>query len=80
SSEPPLHNEVTETHAMSAAQAAQLTTMTVFCHPHIAPKAPILARRFGRHRVVLVVLLTLAPGLGARRQIGEERLITGSML
>ncbi|KPX49439.1 Cyanate MFS transporter [Pseudomonas syringae pv. helianthi] len=80
SSVAPLLNEVSESLGMSAAEAGLLTTLPVLCLGLFAPLAPILARRFGSERVVLVVLLTLAAGLGARSLFGEVGLFTGSLL
>ncbi|ORC53504.1 cyanate transporter, partial [Pseudomonas floridensis] len=42
--------------------------------------APILARRFGSERVVLVILLMLASGLAVRSLFGEFGLFSGSLL
>ncbi|RMM08155.1 Cyanate MFS transporter [Pseudomonas caricapapayae] len=80
SSVAPLLNEVSESLGMSAAEAGLLTTLPVLCLGLFAPLAPILARRFGSERVVLVVLLTLAAGLGVRSLFGEVGLFTGSLL
>ncbi|EPN68513.1 cyanate MFS transporter, partial [Pseudomonas syringae pv. actinidiae ICMP 19096] len=42
--------------------------------------APILARRFGSERVVLVILLSLAAGMALRSLFGEVGLFSGSLL
>ncbi|KPB17504.1 Cyanate MFS transporter [Pseudomonas savastanoi] len=80
SSVAPLLNEVSASLGMSAAEAGLLTTLPVLCLGLFAPLAPILARRFGSERVVLVVLLTLASGLAVRSLFGEVGLFTGSLL
>jgi len=75
----PLLNTVSDSLGMSAAEAGLLTTLPVLCLGLFAPLAPILARRFGSERVVLVVLLTLA-GLAVRSLFGQIGLFSGSLL
>ncbi|QNR41015.1 CynX/NimT family MFS transporter [Pseudomonas syringae] len=76
----PLLNTVSDSLGMSAAEAGLLTTLPVLCLGLFAPLAPILARRFGSERVVLVVLLTLAAGLAVRSLFGQIGLFSGSLL
>ncbi|KPC25721.1 Cyanate transport system protein [Pseudomonas syringae pv. cilantro] len=76
----PLLNDVSKSLGMSAAEAGLLTTLPVLCLGLFAPLAPILARRFGSERVVLMVLLTLAAGLALRSLFGEVGLFGGSLL
>lgn len=76
----PLLNTVSEDLGMSAAEAGLLTTLPVLCLGLFAPLAPVLARRFGSERVVLVILLTLAGGLALRSLFGEFGLFSGSLL
>ncbi|WP_122602875.1 CynX/NimT family MFS transporter [Pseudomonas viridiflava] len=76
----PLLNNVSDSLGMSAAEAGLLTTLPVLCLGLFAPLAPILARRFGSERVVLVILLLLASGLAVRSLFGEFGLFTGSLM
>lgn len=76
----PLLNDVSDSLGMSAAQAGLLTTLPVLCLGLFAPLAPILARRFGSERVVLMILLTLAAGLALRSSFGQLGLFSGSLL
>lgn len=76
----PLLNDVSDSLGMSAAEAGLLTTLPVLCLGLFAPLAPILARRFGSERVVLMILLTLAAGLALRSLFGEFGLFSGSLL
>ncbi|WP_415639522.1 CynX/NimT family MFS transporter [Pseudomonas floridensis] len=76
----PLLNNVSDSLGMSAAEAGLLTTLPVLCLGLFAPLAPILARRFGSERVVLVILLMLASGLAVRSLFGEFGLFSGSLL
>lgn len=76
----PLLNEVSDSLGMSAAEAGLLTTLPVLCLGLFAPLAPILARRFGSERVVLVILLSLAAGMALRSLFGEVGLFSGSLL
>ncbi|MEE4619010.1 CynX/NimT family MFS transporter [Pseudomonas alliivorans] len=76
----PLLNNVSDSLGMSAAEAGLLTTLPVLCLGLFAPLAPILARRFGSERVVLVILLMLASGLAVRSLFGEFGLFTGSLM
>ncbi|RMT80522.1 CynX/NimT family MFS transporter [Pseudomonas viridiflava] len=76
----PLLNNVSDSLGMSAAEAGLLTTLPVLCLGLFAPLAPILARRFGSERVVLVILLVLASGLAVRSLFGEFGLFTGSLM
>ncbi|MBS7469921.1 CynX/NimT family MFS transporter [Pseudomonas syringae] len=76
----PLLDTVSDSLGMSAAEAGLLTTLPVLCLGLFAPLAPILARRFGSERVVMVVLLTLAAGLAVRSLFGQVGLFAGSLL
>jgi CP family cyanate transporter-like MFS transporter len=76
----PLLTNVSDSLGMSAAEAGLLTTLPVLCLGLFAPLAPLLARRFGSERVVLIILLTLAAGLALRSLFGEPGLFTGSLL
>lgn len=76
----PLLNTVSKDLGMSAAEAGLLTTLPVLCLGLFAPLAPVLARRFGSERVVLMILLTLAGGLALRSLFGEVGLFGGSLL
>jgi CP family cyanate transporter-like MFS transporter len=65
---------------LNGSTAGLLTFLPVLCLGLFAPLAPMLARRFGSERVVLVVLLLLAAGIALRSQFGIFGLFAGSLL
>lgn len=80
SSMAPLLGEVSAALGLSGTQAGLLTTLPVLCLGLFAPLAPLLARRLGSERVVLLILLVLAVGIGLRSQFGVGGLFAGSLL
>ncbi|NBA98053.1 MFS transporter [Pseudomonas sp. R5(2019)] len=80
SSMAPLLSQVSESLDLSAAQAGLLTTLPVLCLGLFAPLAPVLARRLGSERVVLLILLTLAAGIALRSSLGSFGVFAGSLL
>ncbi len=80
SSMAPLLGEVSASLGLSGTQAGLLTTLPVFCLGLFAPLAPLLARRLGSERVVLLILLVLAAGIGLRSHFGVAGLFAGSLV
>lgn len=80
SSMAPLLGEVSASLGLSGTQAGLLTTLPVLCLGLFAPLAPLLARRLGSERVVLLVLLVLALGIALRSQFGVVGLFAGSLV
>lgn len=80
SSMSPLLAQVSAALGLSGTHAGLLTTLPVLCLGLFAPLAPLLARRLSSERVVLLVLLALAIGIGVRSQFGVVGLFTGSLI
>ena len=80
SSMAPLLGEVSSSLGLSGTQAGLLTTLPVLCLGLFAPLAPWLSRRLGSERVVLLVLLLLATGIGLRSHFGVAGLFAGSLV
>ena len=80
SSMAPLLGQVSEALGLSGTAAGLLTTLPVLCLGLFAPLAPLLARRLGSERVVLLILLVLALGIGLRSQFGVAGLFAGSLM
>ncbi|MFZ6046409.1 CynX/NimT family MFS transporter [Pseudomonas sp. CR3202] len=76
----PLLNLVREATGLSASGAGLLTTLPVLCLGLFAPLAPILARRLGSERTVLLILLTLAGGILLRSLFPVAGLFLGSLV
>ena len=80
SSMAPLLGEVSASLGLSGIQAGLLTTLPVLCLGLFAPLAPVLARRMGAERVVLMILLVLACGIALRSHFGVGGLFVGSLV
>ena len=80
SSMAPLLGQVSGALGLSGTAAGLLTTLPVLCLGLFAPLAPLLARRLGSERVVLLILLVLALGIGLRSQFGVAGLFAGSLM
>lgn len=76
----PLLNTVRDGTGLSAAAAGLLTTLPVLCLGLFAPLAPMLARRLGAERTVLLILLTLAAGIVLRSLFPVAGLFLGSLV
>lgn len=76
----PLLNLVRENTGLSASGAGLMTTLPVLCLGLFAPLAPILARRLGSERTILLILLTLASGIVLRSLFPLAGLFLGSLL
>ncbi|WP_425318840.1 CynX/NimT family MFS transporter [Pseudomonas nitroreducens] len=76
----PLLNTVRDGTGLSAAAAGLLTTLPVLCLGLFAPLAPMLARRLGAERTVLLILFTLAGGIVLRSLFPVAGLFLGSLV
>ncbi|MNZ75242.1 putative transporter YycB [compost metagenome] len=76
----PMLKMVRESTGLSGAAAGLLTTLPVLCLGLFAPLAPILARRLGAERTVLLILLALAGGIVLRSLFPVFGLFAGSIL
>lgn len=76
----PMLNMVREATGLSASGAGLLTTLPVLCLGLFAPLAPILARRLGSERTVLLILLVLAGGIVLRSLFPLAGLFLGSVM
>ncbi|SDP24611.1 CynX/NimT family MFS transporter [Pseudomonas jinjuensis] len=76
----PLLNQVRDDTGLSASAAGLLTTLPVLCLGLFAPLAPILARRLGAERTVLLILLLLAGGIVLRSLFPVFGLFAGSVV
>ncbi|MBD9504079.1 CynX/NimT family MFS transporter [Pseudomonas sp. PDM17] len=76
----PLLNTVRDGTGLSAAAAGLLTTLPVLCLGLFAPLAPMLARRLGAERTVLLILFTLAGGIFLRSLFPVAGLFLGSLV
>lgn len=76
----PMLNMVRDATGLSASGAGLLTTLPVLCLGLFAPLAPILARRLGSERTVLLILLTLAGGIVLRSLFPLAGLFLGSLV
>lgn len=65
---------------MSGAMAGYLTTLPVLCMGIFAPLAPILGRRIGAERTLLLVLVLLACGTAMRGMGNISGLFAGSIV
>jgi len=62
----PLLGEIRAEQGLSATAAGVLTTLPVLCFGLLAPVAPVLARRWGLERALLVSLVLLCAGFALR--------------
>ncbi len=65
---------------LSATAAGFLTAAPVLCFGLLAPLAPVLARRFGAERVVLLALLPIIAGVLGRAAGSSAALFAGTIL
>jgi CP family cyanate transporter-like MFS transporter len=73
-------DEIADDLGMSAAAAALLTTLPVLCFGLFAPAAPVLSRRLGAERVLLVALVPILAGLLVRSAPSTAALFAGTLL
>src|SRR5699024_11142467 len=65
---------------LSAAVGGLLTTISVFAFGAFAFLTPALTRRFGMHRVLGILMIVLAAGIGLRLQPSLLALFAGTVL
>ena len=74
----PLLPEIRADLGLSAAAGGAITTVMVLCLGVLSPVAPLLVRRFGVDRTLLIALFVLAGGVALRSVDGVLALYTGS--
>ena len=77
---PPVVDEIVDDVGLSAAAAGLLTTLPVLCFGLFAPASPLLARRLGAERVLLVALVPILVGLLVRSAPSTAALFAGTLL
>jgi MFS transporter, CP family, cyanate transporter len=77
---PPLVDEITRELDLSAAAAGLLTTTPVLCFGLLAPLGPVLARRIGAERALVVALVPIVVGLSLRGVVSTPALFAGTLL
>jgi CP family cyanate transporter-like MFS transporter len=77
---PPVVDEIVDDVGLSAAAAGLLTTLPVLCFGLFAPASPVLARRLGAERVLLVALVPILIGLLVRSAPSTAALFAGTLL
>jgi MFS transporter, CP family, cyanate transporter len=77
---PPVVDEITADLGLTAAAAGLLTTGPVLCFGLFAPAAPVLARRLGAERVLLVALVPILIGLLVRAGSSTTALFAGTLI
>lgn len=77
---PPVVDEIADDLNLSAAAAGLLTAAPVLCFGLVAPLAPVLARRLGAERVLLVALVPIVAGLLLRGVTSRPALFAGTLL
>jgi MFS transporter, CP family, cyanate transporter len=77
---PPVVDEIVDDIGLSAAAAGLLTTLPVLCFGLFAPASPVLARRLGAERVLLVALVPILVGLLVRSAPSTAALFAGTLL
>jgi MFS transporter, CP family, cyanate transporter len=77
---PPLIDELQRELALSATAAGLLTAAPVLCFGALAPLAPLLARRLGAERVLLLALLPIIVGVAARAGGSTAALFAGTVM
>jgi MFS transporter, CP family, cyanate transporter len=77
---PPIVDELRSDLGLSATAAGLLTATPVLCFGVLAPVAPMLARRFGAERALLLALVPLFVGVLARAAGSTFALFAGTLL
>jgi MFS transporter, CP family, cyanate transporter len=77
---PPIVDELRSDLGMSATAAGLLTATPVLCFGVLAPVAPMLARRFGAERALLLALIPLFVGVLGRAVGSTFALFAGTLL
>jgi MFS transporter, CP family, cyanate transporter len=77
---PPLVEELQRELGLSASAAGVLTAAPVLCFGLLAPAAPVLARRLGGERALLLALLPILIGIAGRAAGSALALFAGTVL
>jgi MFS transporter, CP family, cyanate transporter len=77
---PPVVDEIVDDIGLSAAAAGLLTALPVLCFGLFAPASPVLARRLGAERVLLVALVPILVGLLVRAAPSTAALFAGTLI
>jgi CP family cyanate transporter-like MFS transporter len=77
---PPLVDELQRELGLSATAAGVLTAAPVLCFGLLAPAAPVLARRLGGERALLLALLPILVGVAGRAAGSAFALFAGTVL
>ena len=77
---PPVVEEIQRDLELSATAAGFLTAAPVLCFGLLAPVAPMLARRFGAERVMLLALVPIVVGVLGRGEGSTAALFAGTAL
>jgi MFS transporter, CP family, cyanate transporter len=77
---PPVIDEVAADLDLSSAAAGLLTSAPILCFGLLAPVAPVLARRLGAERVLLIALLPILAGVLLRAAPSVPAIFAGTVL
>jgi CP family cyanate transporter-like MFS transporter len=77
---PPLIDEIADDLDLSSAAAGLLTGAPILCFGLLAPLAPLLARRLGAERVLLLALIPVVVGVVVRAESSTVLLFVGTLL
>jgi MFS transporter, CP family, cyanate transporter len=77
---PPVIDEISDDLDLSSAAAGLLTSAPILCFGLLAPVAPLLARRLGAERVLLLALIPLTAGVLLRAESSVFALFAGTLV
>jgi MFS transporter, CP family, cyanate transporter len=77
---PPVVDEISDDLDLSSAAAGLLTSAPILCFGLLAPVAPLLARRLGAERVLLLALIPLTAGVLLRAESSVVALFAGTLV
>jgi MFS transporter, CP family, cyanate transporter len=77
---PPVVDEISDDLDLSSAAAGLLTSAPILCFGLLAPVAPLLARRLGAERVLLLALIPLTAGVLLRAESSVFALFAGTLV
>jgi MFS transporter, CP family, cyanate transporter len=77
---PPVIDEISDDLDLSSAAAGLLTSAPILCFGLLAPVSPLLARRLGAERVLLLALIPLTAGLLLRAESSVTALFAGTLV
>jgi MFS transporter, CP family, cyanate transporter len=77
---PPVIDEISDDLDLSSAAAGLLTSAPILCFGLLAPVSPLLVRRLGAERVLLLALIPLTAGLLLRAESSVTALFAGTLV